>query len=181
MSGNYPDGVHDGTRDAPWNEHERIQCVECRRFYYPDTSPDGAPCDNDTRPPSTAYGVENELCETCENEIDICVECGETRLSIPGRTARELSGCASCRTDPPCIACGAPLSVCGCNGVIDADAMQCGACGARQFVILGTLRDTVHYRCRNCGADTHGADVSATRDAVRRAADISEQIDKGEV
>ena len=177
MSGNYPDGVHDGTRGAPWNQHERVTCVECRRFYYPDTRPRGRPSDDETATPQTEYGTENELCETCENEIDVCANCGETRLTLAGKTARVLSGCASCQPVAlPCLDCGADVTVCEC----EPDTKQCSVCGARQFVILGTLRDTVHYRCRNCGADTHGADVTATRDAVNRAADISERIDKGE-
>jgi hypothetical protein len=175
MSGNYPDGVHEGTRGAPWNDHETVTCGGCRRFYYPDTQPDGVPRDDETKPPVTEYGIENELCETCETEIDICDECGEARLTMDGKTARALHGCASCQPVAlPCLDCGADVTVCEC----EPNAAQCGACGARQFVLLGTLRETSHIRCRNCGADSYTT-TDETRDAVRRAADISERIDKG--
>ena len=155
MSGNYPDGVNENTRGAPWNEHKTVVCVACDRIYYPDTRPHGRPTDNETNAPLTDYGAENELCETCELETDVCVECNETRLASDGRAPHVLNGCASCRTDPPCVACGAPLSVCECNGTVDADAPQCVACGARQFVNLGSLGNVRHYRCRNCGSDSY--------------------------
>lgn len=155
MAGNYPDGVHENTRGAPWNEHETVTCAECGRVYYPDTRPNGAPCDDETEPPTTDHGHEHELCKTCEQETDVCDECGEHRLTLSGTEPHTLHGCTSCRTDAPCVACGAPLSVCECDGTIDANALQCGACGARQFVLLGTLRELKHYRCRNCGADHH--------------------------
>ena len=59
------------------------------------------------------------------------------------------------------------------------DVRPCPVYGAPFSEILGTLADRVHYRCSACGADYSGADVSATRDAVRRATEISEILDGG--
>ncbi len=157
MSGNYPDGVNEFTRNAPWNQYAIETCNGCGRDYYSDGEPDAPQPDAMTGAPETDHGRVNRLCETCEVETDICTGCGEARLIRNGATPRATDGCASC----------------------EPDAKQCGACGARQFVLLGTLRETQHLRCRNCGAESYNAS-DETRNAIQRAADISEQTDKGE-
>lgn len=55
----------------------------------------------------------------------------------------------------------------------------CPACRGDGLQILGTLGDAVHYLCKYCGAHCTARDVSATRAAVRRAADASREIDGG--
>jgi hypothetical protein len=54
----------------------------------------------------------------------------------------------------------------------------CPWCGASPLRILGVLGNRAHFRCRYCGADCSGVDVSATRAAVSRAADITETIER---
>lgn len=36
MAGNYPPGVHAGTKDAPWNEEPAPECRECGGVYSED-------------------------------------------------------------------------------------------------------------------------------------------------
>lgn len=191
ITGNYgedhPDNVDTST------------CEFCGRFWYNGDAPYGVPHDNATRPPLTEYGDENSLCETCECEIHTCSECGGHTETADGETARAVDGCAECLDVPQCENCGRTAAradvgtvcrECGRGIVHDTETRAihsafepaaCPWCGARHFSILGTLGERVHYRCRNCGADSSSRHtVTDTRAAVERAADVSEQIDKGE-
>jgi hypothetical protein len=114
MLGNYPPGVFEHTRGAPWNEYEIITCNGCAREFYPNERPRGPLPDDFTGAPETEHGNEHGLCATCETERDICTECNATFLTADGLKPHTVDGCAECRADPPCIHCGAPVSVCEC-------------------------------------------------------------------
>ena len=37
----------------------------------------------------------------------------------------------------------------------DEEQLECQACGEVETILLGTMGDTTHYRCRACGADSY--------------------------
>ena len=37
----------------------------------------------------------------------------------------------------------------------DEEQLECQICGEVETILLGTLGDTTHYRCRACGADSY--------------------------
>jgi hypothetical protein len=140
-AGGYPPGVFEHTRGAPWNDYQTEKCNGCGRLYYPAERPRGILPDDMSYPPDTEYGREFSLCINCERERDICSECLETALTPDGREPRAVDGCADCKTDPPCIRCGAPVSVCECN--------KCETCGGSGEIEISIGGDGFDGRC--CG------------------------------
>lgn len=60
------------------------------------------------------------------------------------------------------------------------DPALCALCGGA-LRILGALGNLIHYRCRSCGIDFSArADLQKTREAIARACDRSEAIERGE-
>ena len=99
---NYPPGVYENTRGAPWNEYAYSECAACGRIFYHDERPRRVPDDIQDRivdAPETAHGIKHGLCADCEIECSYCEYCGRF-VSVPrGARPGDIAACYACKSE----------------------------------------------------------------------------------